>query len=79
MLLHVQNQSNLLGQDSTEMISTSTDPYGGAGPLILRILWAEAILATIIVSARAYTAFHLLEHSSWDVFWAAVAWVRLST
>ncbi|KAF2721794.1 hypothetical protein K431DRAFT_209419, partial [Polychaeton citri CBS 116435] len=52
--------------------------YGGAGPLVLGISWAEALLATVILIVRAYGAL-VLERAGWDLFWSTVAWVTAFT
>ncbi|KAK5120791.1 hypothetical protein LTR85_005857 [Meristemomyces frigidus] len=57
------------------MLGASEHAYGGKGPLILGITWAEALLTTIIVCARAYASITLVARAEWDLFWVVVAWV----
>lgn len=48
------------------------DPYGGRGPLMLGITWAEAAVAIILIVMRTYTNAFIVKTSKWDYFWAMV-------
>ena len=61
--------------------------YGGHGPTLLGVTWAEAGIATVLVAARARTAAlsprgtaapFQIGRLRWDFVWVAVAYVRRS-
>ena len=47
--------------------------YGGRGPLLMGITWAEAAVALILVLARLFGASIRRGELRWDFFWVAVA------
>ena len=53
--------------------------YGGKGPTTLGVLWAQAVLATIVVGLRTYSALHVIRRAYWDLFWILLTWVSACT
>ena len=53
------------------------DPYGGRGPLIVRVTWAEASLGIVFMLLRTYTNAVIIKSFKWDYYWALIAIVCL--
>ena len=49
--------------------------YGGKGPLIMGIAWAEALLATILILMRVYSVMTVTPEAKMSLYWAVAAWV----
>ncbi|WPH01524.1 Hypothetical protein R9X50_00437000 [Acrodontium crateriforme] len=61
------------------MAPPSPAAYGGEGALLLGITWAEATLATLIISARTYAATRLVDRTGWGLFWILLTWIMAIT
>ncbi|MDI1487978.1 MAG: hypothetical protein OHK93_007252 [Ramalina farinacea] len=51
------------------------NPYGGRGPLVLGVTWAEASLALVLMAMRTYTNASIVRSFQWDYFWAMLTLV----
>lgn len=49
--------------------------YGGKGPFIMGITWAETAVALVMVAARLWGASIRRGELRWDFFWVALACV----
>lgn len=52
------------------------NPYGGRGPLVLGVTWAEASLALVLMAMRTYTNARIVRSFQWDYFWAMLTLVN---
>lgn len=50
-------------------------PYGGYGPTIMAIAWAEFALATILILMRVLTRYVTQRPGGWALSWTAISWV----
>ena len=50
--------------------------YGGRGVTMMGLLWAEFLLAALLIGARLYTNSKIVGEFGWDFFWAVFALVR---
>ena len=53
-------------------------PYGGRGPLVMGVTWAETAVALILILLRTYTNAVLVKAWKWDYFWAIVTLVLMA-
>lgn len=49
--------------------------YGGRGPTINGVLWAETVVAAFFVFAKIYTRRFILRTHGWDDLFLFLAWV----
>lgn len=78
----------LASATGTMSTQAASPAYGGRGPLLLGVSWAEAAVALILIALRAKTASlcppgHLLSTGifglRWDFCWVIFALVSLSS
>lgn len=50
-------------------------PYGGKGPMMMGITWAEACIATALIGLRAYTNAAIIKNFGWDYYLALMTLV----
>ena len=51
------------------------NPYGGKGPLIMAVTWAEASVALVLMLMRTYTNAFIVKSFKWDYYWAMFTFV----
>ena len=64
---------------STADATATESAYGGRGPLVMAVTWAEAALALGLVIARLFAASTRQGELRWDFLWIAIAMVSLFT
>ena len=52
--------------------------FGGSGPALLAVNWAECGLTMLVLAARFYTQASGLSRLGWDLVWVSVATVRFA-
>ena len=50
--------------------------YGGQGPLLVGLVWAESLVAFLLVAARIYTATQVVQDFGFDSLLAVATVVR---
>ena len=53
--------------------------YGGRGPAVLSVVWAQTVVASVVVCLRVYTRRVILRSVGWDDLFLVITIVRISS